>query len=90
MNHLAKRLLFAIILGAALISCQQAEARRPSYLMLRTPTGPPQAPASDRFGSDGYTVNTNTYAYGWFGVSSRRHRSQHSGFYNNYRQWTFK
>ena len=30
------------------------------------------------------------YAYGWFGVKTRSHKSVHHGYYHNYTQWSHR
>ena len=32
----------------------------------------------------------SAYAYGWFGVTPRRHKGVHHGYYNNYKQWSYR
>ena len=40
--------------------------------------------------SGGYAVPSakRTYAYGWFGVKPRRHKSVHHGYYNHRTDWS--
>ena len=58
----------------------------PAYLMLRAPAREPYR--HPYYPGTGYEVRTQTYAYGWFGVSPRTHWKRQTGYQSNYIQWS--
>jgi len=91
-----KLLLASAVLSAGLIPAGSAPAQSPparqpsapSYWTLAAPQVR-QGNHTHRF-YPGYArpVQTQTYAYGWFGVQPRRHWSKHYGYYGNFTQWS--
>ena len=75
----------------AMYPASTARADYPSYLILRTPTSHhTRHPSYGYYPGYQHTVRTQSYAYGWFGVRSRWHGERHFGYYNNYRQGTYR
>lgn len=86
-----KRLAIALItiFSTLLLAGQYAEARHPSYLVLRGPTAPlPHQPSYGYYPGYGYGVQTQMYSYGWFGQKPRPQWSRHFGYYRNYTEWS--
>ncbi len=90
-----KRLSLAIactcVLLSALLITPAAEAKRPTYVLLRPPAvqqTPKGHGPSYYYPGYGFGVGANKYSYGWFGVRSRGHWSRHFGYYRNYTEWS--
>lgn len=86
-----KRLAIALITALSMTSlaARDAEARHPSYLILRGPVAPlPHQPSYGYYPGYGYGVETRTYSYGWFGAKPRPQWSRHFGHYRNYTEWS--
>ncbi len=85
-----KKLVATIALVMALMylgsAPQSAQARAPSYLILRAPARTPKG--HTYYSGRGYEVRTQAYAYGWFGVQPRSHARRSTGYYSSYIQWS--
>ena len=82
-------LCFAVLVAAAILT-STAQAAHPPYIILRSPAAPAShRPTYNYYPGYGFGVSTPTYAYGWFGVRRRSHGAQHSGYYQDYNQWSY-
>jgi hypothetical protein len=72
--------LAALTFACLLATFPTARAAHPSYWIL----GRQQPSANVQH------VHPQGYAYGWFGASAKPQAARQTGYYGNYRQWTFK
>jgi len=86
------RLIAALLLAGVLSVPTISMAQQPDYVLLWRPEATTKvvAPSGPKKYSNVRYVGQYGYAYGWFGVKRRRHRTISHGYYGNYTQWTFR